>query len=73
MGYGSSIVAVPDPLYRVQFGGTEEDLETVAGYQEALKKLKTPTWTPPGDKDKTGAQIEADKNKKGGGRGKDKD
>ena len=48
---GTLLLPTPDPIYRYQFGGTEEDLEVIAGYQDTIEKLRKQEWRPPGNTD----------------------
>lgn len=36
----SLLLPVPDPIFKVEFGAEEEELEGIAAHREALAKLK---------------------------------
>ena len=53
-----------DPWERVIFGGSQGDLEVIAGYQEALRKLRKGSG-----RGEDGAEEDSKGGAKGGGRG----
>ena len=48
----SLLLPKQDPLYKQTCGGTEEELEAIVAYTEAMKKLKTAAPAYVSDKDK---------------------
>ena len=54
-----------DPLYKVRFGATEEELETCLSFNEAMKKISGQRWEKPESQDKDSK----DKKAEGGGKG----
>ena len=61
-----------DPLEQSQFGGTQKELEIIAGYQDALKKLQKPKTFQGTDEDAgkgKGGGAKKKEDRKGGGKG----
>ena len=47
-----------DPVSRPQFGGTQGELETIASYREAIRKLEKARFEPGGHKKGAGKDKE---------------
>lgn len=61
----SHMLPVSDPLDRVNFAGTHQELEVIASYQEALRRLKKGTTVD--DKDKPDGKGQGKSSEKSGG------